>query len=74
MTGKLQTFYDADFWYYATLRRNKEGAAFPFTLRIRDRGKMIFIGGFFSALEAKNFLEHYDESARWYTDRGYVED
>ena len=75
MVGKLQTFYDADFWYSATLRRNKNGSLHPFTLRIyNDRnGKLLFCGGYSSALEAKRFLERYDGgNIRWYTWRGFV--
>ena len=75
MSGKLQTFYDSDLWYSATLRRNKEGSPFPFTLRIRNdrNGKLVYIGGYSSAYEAKHFLEFYD-GCRWYTWRGYVDD
>lgn len=71
--GKLQIFYDSVFLMSATLRRN-DGYR-PFTLHIRDgHGKLECVMGFFSASDAKEFLEKYDSAARWYTVRGYVED
>ena len=75
MSGKIQVFYDNEYLFSATLRRNKAHDIFPFTLRIRDeRDRIIYIGGFETALSAKEFLENYLPNARWFTHRGYVED
>ena len=76
MSGKLQVFYDNEYLFSATLRRNKEGFLFPFTLRIRNQyDRVIYIGGFETARSAKGFLESYPTiRARWFTHCGYVED
>lgn len=77
MQGKLQTFYCTNYWFTATLRRNKTGEFHPFTLRVRDErnGRLLFCGGYSSAIEAKRFLERYGgPDARWYTEKGMVED
>lgn len=76
MSGKLQVFYDNEYLFSAVLRRNKAGAVFPFTLRIRDEyDNVVYIGGFETARSAKGFLETYPTThARWFTHRGYVED
>lgn len=75
MSGKLQVFYDNEYLFSATLRKNPSYHYFPFTLRVRDKwDRVICISGFNTALSAKEYLENEFPGARWFTQRGYVKD
>lgn len=71
--GKLQVFRDIEFKWSATLRYEPHGLLGDYVLRIyTESGYMVYIGRFYSAFRAKEYLLSYDDGMHWYTTRGYV--